>query len=189
MFFRVHSTLVLGVAAILFGCNVEAISRFAGSCPKLDAVSFFNPNVFKGEWFEYGSFFPIFDSINRCTKFTFSDPTFGVMKLDISGKNMLNFQMETRSGTAAVTGSSGTLSMTFPSLAPFPSQYLILGTDYASWAVLWTCQERPSDNIQNVIILTRQQAPPQFTVNSALRNIDSNSLSRFNFKPVDQSYC
>merc|ERR1711946_104011 len=85
----------------------------------------------------------------------------------------------------------GKLGVTFTSFeySPTDSPYWVLGTDYTSYAVVWSCSDFGLFNTQLLWILTREREPSAEAINSAFAIIDDNNLNRNKLRATAQIRC
>ena len=74
-------------------------------------------------------------------------------------------------------------------IASSTANYLILATDYSSYAVVWSCASLAVANLQFAWILTRKQVPDQSTIDTALAVFDSKGINRKRLRKTSQSNC
>lgn len=177
-----HTLLLVSVFMV---AGVLGQSPFTGKCPKQDVVQNFDVNRYAGIWYENRNYFAIFQVGGDCVTATYSlQPNSDVVKV-VNSQTILGFQNNI-TGTATITDPSkneGKLSVAFFGQQADESNYWVLDTDYTSYTVVWSCQDRIFNlNTQFLWILTRERFPSAATIETALgvvrtRGLDESRLS------------
>lgn len=154
---------------------------FTGSCPQQDVVQNFDVSRYTGVWYENRKYFAIFQLGGACVSATYSlEPNSAVVKV-VNSQTVAGFQNNI-TGTATVTEPSkneGKLTVAFFGEQDEDSNYWVLDTDYTTYTVVWSCQNRFFDtfNTQFLWILTRERFPSTATIDKALGIIRARGLN------------
>lgn len=165
---------------------------FLGACPNVETMSNFDVERYLGKWYEVERYFAFFEFSGKCVIANYSQG-------DNGSVNIVNKQISSLSGVASSiegigrkTGRDGDskLIVTFPSLPlPVDAPYWVLGTDYDSYAVVWSCNNFGVFSLRYVWILTREPKPPVEVLERAYQVVDKNNVSRAYFIRTDQKNC
>merc|ERR1740128_565020 len=186
------STMLFFFVAASCLLAVQSQSIFPGNCPTVSVMSPFDITQYAGSWYENTKYFAIFELGQKCIKAKYT-------VIDDSTAEVQNSGIKTRDGEAtSVTGkvtvievNTGNLAIAYRNLDEVPStaNYLVLGTDYTSYAVVWSCNNLFFFNTQFLWILTRDREPSDDVINSALAVIESNGLNKNKLRKTDQTNC
>ncbi|XP_069675723.1 apolipoprotein D-like [Periplaneta americana] len=90
-------------------------------------------------------------------------------------------------GTAKLID-EGTLGVKFRSIGGFHAPYTIVGTDYHSYAVVWSCADIFFvGNLQFAWVLTREKHPSEDTQKRVKEVLRANHLSSKTFRNTPQT--
>jgi len=171
---------------------VQSQEVFLGCCPTVSVMSPFDITQYAGEWYENTKYYAIFEAGQKCIKAQYTLNDDGTVEVQNSGIKISTGDAVSITGKAAVTeANTGNLVVAFSNLDDLPStaNYLVLGTDYTSYAVVWSCTNFWLFNTQFMWILTRDREPSAEVINSALAVIESNGLNRNRLRDTDHDDC
>jgi len=171
---------------------VQSQKVFFGGCPSTTIMPNFDPNQYFGDWYENRKFFAIFEFGQRCIKANYADDGNGNIVVTNSALGIITGSPTSVTGIGGqVSPPSGALGVTFASTTtpPTTANYLVLGTDYSSYSVVWSCNDFGFFNTQFLWILTREREASESVVNAAIAVIDSNNLNKNKLRITDQSNC
>ncbi|KAL1386821.1 hypothetical protein pipiens_000398, partial [Culex pipiens pipiens] len=77
----------------------------------------------------------------------------------------------------------------FPFAFNHEKPYWILGTDYNTYAVIYTCSELGLLNMKNIWILTRERFPIKSILHKAYAIMELAQLNRSLLQKTDQKHC
>ncbi|CAB3249407.1 unnamed protein product [Arctia plantaginis] len=110
---------------------------FIGQCnPNIPVVTDFNATAYLGTWRLIETYFADFQ-MGTCNTAHYSEGNNSVL---VVNTQVINQRLDKMIGSAVPAGTdgSGKLLVTFPT-SPTPSDYWILGTDYTSYALVYSC--------------------------------------------------
>jgi len=141
--FKSSSMLFLVAVASCLVC-VQSQKVFFGGCPSTTIMPNFDPNQYFGDWYENRKFFAIFEFGQRCIKANYADDGNGNIVVTNSALGIITGSPTSVTGIGGqVSPPSGALGVTFASTTtpPTTANYLVLGTDYSSYSVVWSCND------------------------------------------------
>jgi len=171
---------------------VRPQSLSLGACPSVSVETDFVPAQYAGVWYENRNYFALFQLFQRCVKATYTDNGDGTIGVKNEAVRYLTGRANSITGTARpLDGTNAKLGLTFAGspFSPRDAPYWVLGTDYTSYAIVWSCNSYGILNSQILWILTRERSPSDATINLALAVIDKNGLNKNKLRLTDQSNC
>ncbi|XP_063222830.1 apolipoprotein D-like isoform X2 [Bacillus rossius redtenbacheri] len=175
-------------------CGVDAQIPGIWRCPDYAPQQNFEMNKFAGRWYEVERTFALSEAGSRCasTNYTVVDDGRIVVANEqvnrvTNVKRVLEGEVKyaTRAGEAKLT-------VTYPNvlnLIPYETTYSVLGTDYDSYAVVWSCFNAGIANMQNVWIMTRERVPAANVLQSAYGVLDRLKIAHNYFVKTIQDDC
>ncbi|XP_063700905.1 apolipoprotein D-like [Culicoides brevitarsis] len=155
------------------------VPYFTG-CPQVSVMENFSAESYLGTWYEYEKYPFIFEVGGKCitAEYTYRpDGKIGVTNRQLN--RILGSENSINGYAEADVGEPAKLTVTFPSVSANGSPYWVLGTDYESYAVVWSCTEYGGLASTRVAwILTRDQMPKIETVQKAYEVFDKNGISK-----------
>uniref|UniRef100_A0A6P4E6X3 Apolipoprotein D n=1 Tax=Drosophila rhopaloa TaxID=1041015 RepID=A0A6P4E6X3_DRORH len=135
--------------------------------------------TYLGVWYEYSKYPFAFEIGKKCIY-----ANYGL--IDNSTVSVVNAAINRFTGLPSnVTGKAKLIAPGQLAVAFYPGQsltkanYLVLGTDYESYAVVYSCTSlTPLANFKVVWILTRQREPSVETIEAAKKILDENKISQ-----------
>ncbi|XP_046655550.1 apolipoprotein D-like [Daphnia pulicaria] len=180
---------------ITLGCSyrtaVDAQVYSLGSCPGVNVVSNFDVDKYTGKWYENRNYFAIFQAGLDCVTAEYTKSDTGVTVKNEGIRKIFRTKSIVTGTARQLEAPNGKLGVTFASIpfAPVDSPYWVLGTDYTSYSVVWSCTNRGIFNSQIAWILTRDQFPSTNTINTALAVLAANGISQNPLKTTTQNNC
>ncbi|XP_044012549.1 apolipoprotein D-like [Aphidius gifuensis] len=183
--------LWLALIICLINTSLALLPTF-GACPDVETIDRLNMTRFMGKWFEAERYFSLVDIGAKCGTFNYSSGDNGSLKLVNSQISTITGIESTVEGIARplTRADDPKLLMSYPSLPiQYPLPYWILGTDYDTFAVCWSCTNMGVFSLKSAWILTREQKPPIPVLEKAYHILDKNTISRAYFSRTDQKNC
>ncbi|KAH8251355.1 hypothetical protein KR032_009323, partial [Drosophila birchii] len=163
---------------------------FPGKCPDVKVMDTFDVEAYMGIWYEYSKYPFAFEIGKKCIYANYSI-------IDNSTVSVVNAAINRFTGQHTnVTGKAKVIALAQLAVAFYPSQpltkanYLVLGTDYESYAVVYSCTSlTPLANFKIVWILTRERQPSGETVEAAKKILEDNDISQAFLIDTVQTKC
>ncbi|KAF4530683.1 hypothetical protein B566_EDAN004922 [Ephemera danica] len=98
----------------------------------------------QSDWFEHKKYFAIFQAGGTCVTAKYTDNGNGVVGVLNRQFNPLMDSYSTITGTAKLNNNESEeakLIVRFPTVGNFSGKYWVLGTDYSSYSVVWSCND------------------------------------------------
>ncbi|KAI9560119.1 hypothetical protein GHT06_014129 [Daphnia sinensis] len=183
--------LCLLIAAGCYQTQVNAQVFSIGSCPSVNVVSNLDIDRYVGKWYENRNYFAIFQAGLECVTAEYAKEGDKVSVKNVGTRKILRTKSTVIGTARQLEPPNGKLGVTFPSIpfAPVDSPYWVLGTDYTSYSVVWSCTNRGFFNSQIAWILTRDQFPSTETINTALAVMASNGINQNKLEITNQKNC
>ncbi|XP_037709066.1 apolipoprotein D-like [Drosophila subpulchrella] len=188
---RSSSHLWLLILTVVSGVyQGKAQVPFPGKCPDVKLLDSFDAEAYMGIWYEYSAYPFAFEIGKKCIYANYS-------LIDNSTVSVVNAAINRFTGQASnVTGKAKVLGPGQLAVAFFPGQpltkanYIVLGTDYESYAVVYSCTAvTPLANFKIVWILTRQREPSAETIDAAKKILTDNDISQAFLSNTIQKKC
>ncbi|KAI9560120.1 hypothetical protein GHT06_014130 [Daphnia sinensis] len=168
--------------------NAQVLSP--GSCPYPTAVSDFKIDQYLGKWYSNRNYFSILQMGKDCVTVEYTKVG-GRIIVKNGGLGLITRKKSTTVTKASVVA-SGKLNVSFITTNIFnlgAENYWILGTDYDSYAVGWSCLPLGLFHFKMAWILTRDQNPSDATIDAALAVLEKNGIDKSKLKLVNQENC
>ncbi|PSN36979.1 Apolipoprotein D [Blattella germanica] len=142
-----------------------------GPCPNIQPMQHFDVKKYLGVWYEQKRYFAIFEAGGICVTAQTSRYTSIKGEAKLTGKD-----------------GEGKLGVTFPSVGGFQAPYIVLGTDYWSYAVVTSCVDLYQiGNFQLAWILTRKAHPTEETLAKIDQVLSTSPLNVHYFRKTPQT--
>ncbi|CAB3381959.1 Hypothetical predicted protein [Cloeon dipterum] len=160
-----------------------------GQCPDVEVMTNFDMKKYYGRWYQYSTYVNIYEQ-GRCAFSDYSDNKNVTMGVHESSINIHTGAWQFATGYAWSAGDFkvAKLFVTFPDFGGAVRDYWILGTDYESYAVVWSCRSDGTNSRQYAWIITRDRAPSDLVLAKAMLVVHENGLKR-DFVVNDQANC
>ncbi|XP_013176156.1 PREDICTED: apolipoprotein D-like [Papilio xuthus] len=172
-------------------CRAQIV--FPGTCPDVEAMKNFDAERYLGRWYEVEKYFAFFELGGRCITADYGQKD---DLITVTNKQINNITGSTNEIKGYATKESGEadeakLSVYFPKMPiNIAAPYWIVGTDYDSYSVIWSCYEFGTlFNTRNAWILTRQRNPPKSVLKAAYKVTKENNIDQSYFTKTDQTNC
>nr|CAH0101077.1 unnamed protein product [Daphnia galeata] len=181
------------ILLIAVGCyqRVDAQVFSLAKCPTVSVVSNFDSSKYLGTWYNNRNYFAIFQAGLDCitANYQLNPADSNNITVTNKGLKMTTGATQTAIGWATVV-ESGKLSVNFPGAPPSQTaNYLILDTDYDTYAVVWSCSNLGPISLRFAWILTRNQIPYPATVYTALAVFKKYGINTLKLKITNQFNC
>ncbi|XP_053692604.1 apolipoprotein D-like [Sabethes cyaneus] len=183
--------------ALLGLCTVviftEAQIPALGACPLYSPIAKFNRTRFLGTWFEVERYFTVNEVAMKCVSATYELQVDGKIVVKNALTNSFNNVERIISGIMAPPGRAGDgrytiLYQSFP--ISYNASVMVLGTDYDSYAVLWSCSNiGPVGHTISAWLLTRDRVPQADVMFRAYEVLKKYGVSRTFFVKTNQVDC
>ncbi|XP_004531465.1 apolipoprotein D [Ceratitis capitata] len=177
---------------VLVSANIVAgqVVSF-GLCPRnIKTVQDFDVGSYLGTWYEISKYPFVFEAGGRCVQAEYgalTNKTISVVNSQLSGRDNTQSSID---GIAKIVG-PGKLSVRFNGFASLAGDapYWVLGTDYANYAVVYSCKNLVLARSENVWILARERNPDEDIVKAAQDVLVANKVSLAPLIVTDQTDC
>ncbi|XP_057366279.1 apolipoprotein D-like [Daphnia carinata] len=179
---------VLAALAQTSCINTQVLSP--GSCPNPTAVSDFKIDEYLGKWYSNRNYFSVLQTGQDCVTVEYTKVG-GRIIVKNGGLELITRKKLTTIAKASVV-SSGKLNVSFITTNVFnlgAENYWVLGTDYDSYAVGWSCLPFGIFHFKTAWILTRDQNPSDATIDAALAVFEKNGIDQKKLKLINQENC
>ncbi|XP_071536174.1 apolipoprotein D-like [Panulirus ornatus] len=145
---------------------------FKGTCPNIPPMKDFDPEAFLGRWYEIERFFVSYEAAaGTCwVEVYLHDPDRGYYTR-LEWKERLTEKILSIENGLTLSEEPGRLRYVLqrPNIPFLQGEYLILATDYSSYALAWQCQDLPLifGHTEILWFLSKEQHPNSATVQSA----------------------
>ncbi|CAK1544466.1 unnamed protein product [Leptosia nina] len=163
-----------------------------GWCPDYQPMANFNINRFLGNWFEEERYFTVSELGTRCVNTKYESTPEGRIIVSNEITNSLTGMKRVLDGTLQMIGreGEGRMVIKYASLpVPYDNEFIILDTDYDTFAVMWACSGVGPVHIQNAWILTRDRLPTPAIMMNAYAVLDRFKITRTFFVKTNQADC
>ncbi|KAH8419318.1 hypothetical protein KR222_004809, partial [Zaprionus bogoriensis] len=173
----------------LSGVFVAAQYPSLGKCPKVELLKTFDLNRYLGVWYEHSKYPAVFEIGKKCVYANYTLLGNGTVKVVNGGINKITGNPSKINGTAAAIA-PGQLAVSFTEDPKEKANYLVLGTDYDTYAVVYNCQTiTPLIHYSFVWILTREREPKPSTIETARAILEKNDISQEPLFDTNQKNC
>ncbi|EDW39696.1 GL14838 [Drosophila persimilis] len=163
---------------------------FPGQCPEVKIMDTFDVDSYLGIWYEHSKYPFAFEIGKKCIYADYEIIDNATLSVVNGGINRITGNPSNISGTAKVIGPARLAVAFFPGQQTSKPNYLVLGTDYESYSVVYSCTSVTSlANIKLVWILTREREPSAETIASAKKILEENKINQSFLIDTIQSNC
>lgn len=162
-----------------------------GRCPQPPVQPEFRLPDYMGTWFENRRFFAFFELNSKCAHANYTlRPNASVVDVVNEGRDKWTGRTNRVRGEAYQydPAAPAKLRVKFFKLMP-PGDYWVLGTDYTSFAAVFSCTELTFFNAQIAWILTRSPRPSRESLVTAYRIFEGRGINTDYFRVTDQTGC
>lgn len=168
-----------------------------GQCPQLQAITDFNLTEYLGVWYEIQRYDSEFQLSFDCVTAEYLLPDPSVARITVVNNGVLfSGQTATQFEARGVAVPSfpedprnpAKLSVAFFGVEPDRSNYWVIGTDYRSYALVWSCEQITPDSYNEyawVLSRTRAMLPESFARVYDL--INQNGIATEDFRFTEHS--
>ncbi|KAF0306847.1 Apolipoprotein D [Amphibalanus amphitrite] len=166
---------------------------FLGRCPAPPAVHHFNTYHYLGKWYEHSRYFSLASLAGKCTHFIYTDQGYGRIGVENQQIKLLTGKLNSVVGVARVvdphySGRLRVVATNLPSLGTGPN-YIVVDTDYSSYAAVWSCADFKLFNLQTLQILTRHRRPEPHLVADLRHRLRYYGLNTEKLAKTNQEDC
>uniref|UniRef100_A0A1A9VZK5 Lipocalin/cytosolic fatty-acid binding domain-containing protein n=1 Tax=Glossina brevipalpis TaxID=37001 RepID=A0A1A9VZK5_9MUSC len=170
----------------LISCQIP----FPKSCQNVEIIKDFDVNKYMGKWYVYLTYPYSWYTGIKCLHHTYENEKNGLIAINTSTYFELTNYTNAYNTTAKMDGSEGLLKLNHMNIHFHSSDYVILGTDYDNWSVVYSCKSFTSlMHTEMVWILTRQRQPTIDAVKDAKRIMSNNDVSVKFLVSMNQTNC
>ncbi|KAH8413146.1 hypothetical protein KR009_008284, partial [Drosophila setifemur] len=168
----------------------ESQVPFPGRCPEVKVMDTFDVEAYLGVWYENTKYPFVFEIGKKCIYAVYGIIDNSTVSVVNAAINQFTGQASNISGTAKVIAPGQLAVAFFPGQQTTKANYQVLGTDYESYAVVYSCTgASPFAHFKIVWILTRERVPSAATIEAAKKVLDDNSLSQAFLIDTTQQGC
>uniref|UniRef100_A0A034WSD5 Apolipoprotein D n=1 Tax=Bactrocera dorsalis TaxID=27457 RepID=A0A034WSD5_BACDO len=184
-------TSITAALLLLISHLTAAQVPFPRSCPEVKVPSDFDADAYMGTWYEYAKYPHIFEIAKRCMFARYTNKgnnTIGVVNTSI---NTITGHTTNTTGVARMLAPSqiNVLFSKYPNAVDIPN-YIVLGTDYKSYSVVYSCTNLTSFAHTKLLwIMTRERKPSAEAISAAKKIMDDNNLPQSFLLIADQENC
>ncbi|XP_037927730.1 apolipoprotein D-like [Teleopsis dalmanni] len=166
--------LSIGMIILALGC---AQVPFPNTCPDVKIPEEFDVDAYMGIWFEYSKYPFLFEIGKKCMYARYTNKGNDTVYVVNTAVNRFTNSKSNVTGTAKILG-PGQLAVKFSKNQSVDKpNYLVLGTDYTSYALVYSCTNFSTvAHTKNIWILTRERKPTNSVVDAAKKVMDDNNL-------------
>ncbi|XP_065333170.1 lazarillo protein-like [Cloeon dipterum] len=169
----------LTVVAACYIATCSAQIAVLTPCQNVTLEQNFYLSSYAGKWYEYQRYFTFFQFGGKCVTayYTPNGTDTITVRNYLVKENTGEVNIILGSATLVSEVGEGELSLDFPSVGQVDQDYWVLGTDYNSFSVVWSCSNSGSNqSLQLAWLLTRDRVPSSETLALAQEVIDRNGL-------------
>ncbi|XP_034472461.1 apolipoprotein D [Drosophila innubila] len=159
--------------------GVLAQVPFPGQCPEVKIMDEFDVNAYMGIWYEHSKYPFAFELGKKCIYASYEIVDNTTVSVVNSAINRFTGKSTNVTGTAKVIAPAQLAVSFSKNQVVSKPNYLVLGTDYESYAVVYSCNSlTPLAHLKIVWILTRQREPTVESIDAAHKILDDNKISQ-----------
>ncbi|KAL7741680.1 hypothetical protein ACLKA6_000301 [Drosophila palustris] len=169
--------------------GVLAQVPYCGRCPRVKVMDTFDLDAYMGIWYEYSKYPVTFELGQKCTTAQYENIDNSTVSVVNSAISRLTGRPSNITGTAKVIAPAE-LAVSFFEEEVNKTNYQVLGTDYDSYAVVYSCSSlTPLAHLKFVWILTREREPMNETIAIAHQILNNNWISQSPLVNTRQKGC
>ncbi|XP_058817904.1 apolipoprotein D-like [Topomyia yanbarensis] len=172
---------------------VQAQIPALGACPLHCPIAKFNRSRFLGTWYEVERYFTVSEVATKCVSATYELQSDGKIVVKNALTNSFNNVERIISGILAPPGRAGDghYTILYQSFSiNYNATVLVLGTDYVSYAVLYSCSNiGPVGHTVSAWLMTRDRVPQANVMFRAYEVLNKYGISRTFFVKTNQVDC
>ncbi|XP_075152890.1 apolipoprotein D-like [Haematobia irritans] len=162
---------------------------FPELCPQVKVVEEFDLDKYMGIWYEYAKYPFLWEAGQKCQYAIYTNNGNDTVSVKNVGTYAIVDKTHSVQGTAKVIA-PGQLAVAFRNQVVNDPNYLILGTDYDNWVVVYSCRNVSSFAHTKIVwILTRSRQPSEEAINSAKQVLKDNHLTEQFLMTSKQTDC
>ncbi|KAI9560121.1 hypothetical protein GHT06_014131 [Daphnia sinensis] len=178
---------------VMVGCLstiTQAQVLIRGSCPNVTVVADFNLDQYLGKWYGNRNYYVRSQAGLDCVTVQYTQNGEEII-FKQEGIEQVTRRRTTSIGKARLI-QPGKLVVSYSDSAPAKSanaNYLVIGTDYKSYSVVWNCSEMGPITSRIAWVLTREQEPTISTIDKVYAVLRRNGLDGSKLRLVNQKNC
>ncbi|KAL7741679.1 hypothetical protein ACLKA6_000300 [Drosophila palustris] len=159
--------------------GVLAQVPFPGQCPQVKIMDTFDLDAYMGIWYEHSKYPFAFEIGKKCIYAKYENIDNSTVSVVNAAINRLSGKPTNITGTAKVVAPAQLAVSFFEGQEVSQPNYQVLGTDYDSYAVVYSCSSlTPLAHLKIVWILTREREATAETIATALKILDDNRITQ-----------
>lgn len=187
--FNIRFVIVALILSTFLTSETAGQIQFPGRCPPVTPQANFNLNRYLGKWLQIRGYPAFFQSDGSCVKAKYSLLANGSVLVKNS---QIRFGVPNSIEGNALQVEPGKFIVNFPS-SPLPPpvspNYIVLGTDYKNFAVVFSCTPNANGNVQIAWVLARKPKITYKDEKKISRILRKNNISKKPFIETSQIGC
>ncbi|KAK3894559.1 hypothetical protein Pcinc_001715 [Petrolisthes cinctipes] len=172
---------------------VGAQVLLSGPCPKIPPMKNFDPKRFLGRWYELERYFVSYEGLaGTCwvENYLYNPNRGHYTRLDWTD-HITRKTLHIENGLTFNKYEPGRLHyfVERPFLPFLQGEYLILATDYSTFALAWQCMDLPLKHTEILWLLSKQQYPEAYVVKKAKSIASGLGLDVYLLRKQDRAGC